>query len=320
MDVAERAIAACEDLAAHDVQRRNIGPLAAHVRGSLLPAARSIVAHPAPSIAIITGFFLIHGEPPNCETDGPPGAALLAAGLAAAGVPCRIATDVFSADVVQAAVSGARLDGIVPIDAVSAEAGDRGVPLDLIRRRWESGPAPISHVVSIERCGPSADGRPRDARGVDISARNLTLEGLYRGGWVTIGIGDLGNELGMGSLPRKLVADNIRNGEALWCTVPSDYPLVSGISNWGAAALLAAIGILDPRIGRPSLPFLEPSFAERLLDAVYRAGAVASDSSGGPPAPRRYVDGLPWSHLEGTHREIWLACHRALGLGLGQSA
>lgn len=313
MEAAERAIAVCEELAAYDVQRRNIGPLAAHVRGMLLSAARSIAVHPAPSVAIITGFFLVHAEPPNCETDGPPGAALLAAGLTAAGIPCRIATDVFSADIVEAAITSAGLEGSVPLDVVSAGPGDAGQPIDAVRRQWETSRPPVSHVVSIERCGPSIDGTLRDARGVDISSRNAPLEALYRGDWRTIGIGDLGNELGMGSLPRKLVAESIRNGAILWCTVPCDYPVVSGISNWGAAALLASIAMLRPEGGRSALRHLLPSFSERLLDAVSTRGAVAADSSGAPPAPRPFVDGQPWPVLLSTHQRIYEVCEQTLG-------
>ena len=99
MGVAERAIAEIEDLAGQDVQRRNIGPLVAHVRGNLAAAAGSIARHPSPSIGIITGFYLLDGEPPNCETDGPPGAAMLGAGFASVGIPCRIATDLVNAKV-----------------------------------------------------------------------------------------------------------------------------------------------------------------------------------------------------------------------------
>jgi hypothetical protein len=313
MDAVERAIAVCEDLAAYDVQRRNVGPLAAHVRGSLLRAARSIADHPAPSVAIITGFFLIHAEPPNCETDGPPGAALLAAGLTAAGIPCRVATDVFSADIVRAAMARAGLEGLVPIDIVSAAAGDAGAPIDAIRRQWEAARPPVSHVVSVERCGPSADGTPRDARGIDISSRNAPLDGLFRGKWATIGIGDLGNELGMGSLPRDLVAASVRNGDILWCTIPCDHPIVSGISNWGAAALLAGVAMLRPERGRAALRALSPAFSEEVLDAVWRRGAVSVDPMGARPAPRPFVDGQPWPVLADTHQAIHEACREILG-------
>jgi hypothetical protein len=90
--------------------------------------------------------------------------------------------------------------------------------------------------------------------------------------------------------------------------------LVSGISNWGAAALLAAIAILKPDVGHLMLPFLRPSFAERLLEAVFSAGAVASDATGSPPAPRPYVDGLSWPSLAGTYQEIHQVCERTLAL------
>jgi len=51
------AISDLESLCGRDLQERNIGPLAAHVRGSLALAAASIARHPRPSVAIITGLL-----------------------------------------------------------------------------------------------------------------------------------------------------------------------------------------------------------------------------------------------------------------------
>src|SRR5712691_5892435 len=102
MGAVDRAISEIERLAGDDVQVRNIAPLASYVRGNLAGAAASIAHHPRPHIAILTGFYLDYGEPPNCETDGPPGAVMLAAGFAAAGVPCRLVTDQVSAGVLRA--------------------------------------------------------------------------------------------------------------------------------------------------------------------------------------------------------------------------
>ena len=119
MNAADRAIAEIEALSGEDIQQRNIGPLAAFTRGNLARAAASIAGHPAPSIAIITGFFLVRGEPPNCETDGPPGAAMLAAGLAAAGIPSRIATDQVNARVVRATLAAADPESRIPLDFVA---------------------------------------------------------------------------------------------------------------------------------------------------------------------------------------------------------
>lgn len=312
MDV-ERAIAVCEELASYDVQRRNIGPLAARTRGMLLAAARSIARHPAPRVGIITGFYLLHAEPPNCETDGPPGAAMLAAGLTAGDIPCRIATDIHSADIVRAAVAAAGIEDLVPVDIAGGGDGTGpGLPIAAIRRRWEAAEARLSHVISIERCGPSPDGRPRDARGVDISLRNAPLEQLYPGDWTTIGIGDLGNELGMGSLPYQLVAQSVRNGDLLWCTTPCDHPIVCGISNWGAAALLAGVALLRPEVGRSALTYLQPSLSRRLLAAVHARGAVANGADDAPPAPRLFVDGQPWPVLKDFYRQLFEVCRQAL--------
>jgi hypothetical protein len=312
MDAVESVISRLEDLSGQDIQRRNIGPLAAYVRGNLARAAASIARHPSPSIAIITGFFLEHGDPPNCETDGPPGAAMIAAGLSAARIPCRIATDVSNAQVVLATLAAADLDQRVEIDIVSMheKGGDGGIALADVVDAWRGMQPPITHVIAIERCGPSRDGTPRDARGVDITNHNAPLDQLFSSGsWTTIGIGDLGNEIGMGSLPRELVAQHIKGGEVLWCRVPCDYPLVGGVSNWAGAALLGAISLLWQRPPDSMLESIRPEFGRRLLEAaVLNGGAVASDRADGIPRPQLFVDGQPWRVLEQVHREIYDAC------------
>jgi hypothetical protein len=316
MDAVDRVIARIEALSSQDIQRRNIGQLADHVRGNLARAAASIAHHRAPSIAIITGFFLEHGEPPNCETDGPPGAAMLAAGLSSAGIPCRIATDLTCAHVFRATLAAADLNGRVPIDVVSMyeTGGDGGKPLAEVVHAWRQASPAISHVVAIERCGPSSDGAPRDARGVDITKYNAPLERLFSGGaWTTIGIGDLGNELGMGSLPHALVARNIARGGELWCRIACDYPIVGGVSNWSGAALLGAIALLWPGPARGMVDAIRPQFARHLLEtAVLEGGAVASSDPGGIPRPQLFVDGQPWTVLEKVFREIHAICDQHL--------
>jgi hypothetical protein len=312
---AERAIARLEALCGEDVQQRNIGPLAAAVRGSLAAAAAAIAFHPHPAIGIITGFYLAHGEPPNCETDGPPGAAMLAAGLAGAGIPCRLATDRVNERVLRATLAAAGPAAGLPVDIVSMrpEGGDGGRPLDAVIAGWRGAAPRLSHVIAIERCGPSADGAPRNAFGQDIAAWNAPLERLFAGPWTTIGIGDLGNELGMGSLPRALVADSVRHGEAIWCRVGCDHPLVGGISNWAGAALLGAIALRRPAWAAPLLAAMAPEFARRLLAAaVEDGGAVSGDPGGGPVRPWLSVDGLPWSRLEPTFRAMHETCRAAL--------
>src|SRR5262245_7884838 len=82
--------------------------------GGLLAAAKSIAEHPQPHLCIVTGLYLPHGEPPCGETDGPSGAAHIAAAFHRIGVPCRLVTDRPSAGAVTAAARGAGLAAEVP--------------------------------------------------------------------------------------------------------------------------------------------------------------------------------------------------------------
>ena len=57
---------------------------------------------------------------------------------------------------------------------------------------------------------------------------------------VTIGIGDGGNEIGMGKVFER-VAANVQYGSEIACTIASDYLISAGVSNWGGYALAKAI-------------------------------------------------------------------------------
>ena len=82
-------------------------------------------------------------------------------------------------------------------------------------------------------------------RGVDIRTYNAPLEKLFFGQpWTTIGIGDGGNEIGMGSIYRAVRAANIPNGDKSACVVPCDHLIVATISNWGAIGLIGSVAIL----------------------------------------------------------------------------
>jgi D-glutamate cyclase len=313
MDDLQRALAEIEALCAEDVQQRNIGPLARHVEGNLAAAAADIARHPEPHIGIISGFFLGDATPPNCETDGPPGAVLLAAGLAAAGIRCRLVTDTASARVVAATAAAAGLTGSVPIDLVDSPGWPdaSGQSSEQLAARWRQLAPSISHAIAIERSGPGRDGIARGARGQPLSRANASLEPLFLAGsgWVRIAIGDLGNELGMGSIPYELVARSVAHGNAHWCRVSSDYPIVAGISNWGAAALLGALALLRPGWAGAIHPLLKPVVSRDLLRASVTEGqAVSIDRRTGTTHSWLAVDGLAWEKLEPVYRGIDRIC------------
>ena len=253
-----------ERLITRDVGGRGIGPLAAAAAGGLARAGAAL--EEARAVTILTGFYIPAANPPAAENDGPIGAAFLAAALRARGVPVRMVTDRACAPVVEAAVAAAGLGDACPVSAVAVDALASGEALEAITAKHDA--APPSHVVAIERCGPTRDGTPRNLRGEDISPHTAPLERLFTPPAYRIAVGDGGNELGMGSLPAELIAANIRHGEVVACRVPADALVVAGVSNWGGAALALLVG------GAAVTDRVNAAEHDRLLEAVAAAGAV----------------------------------------------
>ncbi len=250
-----------------DVGRR-VTALFEASRGGLWAAASALAAAPAARIGLITGFYVPLGSPPAAETDGPVGAALLAKGLAEVGISCRLATDEPCRSACAAALAGAGAAG-VPLDATDIAATIAA---------WRH--AGITHAISIERCGRSADGTPRNMRGLDISSYTAPLDDLFTAGpWETIAIGDGGNEIGMGSLPRELIAQHVDHGETIACITPARYLIVVGVSNWGAYGLLGALAALRPEWRARLLVCLDEKLDQAILEATVNNGPAVDGVS-----------------------------------------
>src|SRR3954447_23636674 len=240
---------------------RHVAALFEAAKGGLWSAASALVVAPSVRVGLITGFYVPLGSPPAAETDGPVGAALLAKGLAEIGIPCRLATDEPCRGACAAALTGAGLSG-VPVDAAD-------VPK--VVETWRR--AQITHVISIERCGRSVDGAPRNMRGLDISSYTAPLDELFTAGpWETIAIGDGGNEIGMGSLPRELIAQHVDHGETIACVTPARHLIVAGVSNWGAYGLLGALAALRPDWRERLLACLDEKLDQAVLEATVKNG------------------------------------------------
>jgi hypothetical protein len=241
-------------------------------RGGLFGAARALVASSTPRIGLITGFFVPGGDPPAAETDGPAGAALMAQGFVAAGLSCRLATDTVCQSACRVALDAAGA-GLVPIDAV-VPGGTVDSVVDLWRQRG------IDWVIAIERCGPAADGHPRNMRGSEITAHAAPLDRLFSAGpWRTIAIGDGGNEIGMGCVDRSLIARHVPLGERIGCVVPADFLIAAGVSHWGAYAMLAALAVLRPAWSDAMLAGLDPELDRVVIEAMVRDGPAVDGVS-----------------------------------------
>ena len=256
-----------ERLIQDDVGRR-VTALFEAARGGLWAAASALAMAPAARVGLITGFYVPQGSPPAAETDGPVGAALLAKGLEAAGITCRLATDEPCRGACAAALAGAGLSG-VPVDTA-------GVPA--IVETWRR--AQITHAISIERCGRSADGTPRNMRGLDISSYTAPLDELFTAGpWETIAIGDGGNEIGMGALPRELIAQHVDHGETIACVTLARHLIVAGVSNWGAYGLLGALAALRSDWRERLLACLDEKLDQSVLEATVNNGPAVDGVS-----------------------------------------
>ncbi|MDY6783757.1 MAG: DUF4392 domain-containing protein [Cyanobacteriota bacterium] len=272
-----------------------IEPLVEAAKGGLLGAARSIAEHPSPHVAIITGFFIPHGTPPAAENDGPIGCAHLAAGLQRAGFKVRLVTDSLCLKSVETATRAAGLSKGVAFDVVPVDARDADDPsIASITSAWQNADPPVSHVIAIERAGPSYDGTVRNVNGNDITAHTAPLHLLFTlNGIISIGIGDLGNELGMGALPKGLVARTIKHGERIVCGIPCTYPVVCGVSNWGAMGLLTTLALLRPDLKSQLTLGLTLEMDRHILTTLVEEEAAIDGDTG---LPGFTIETFPWEY------------------------
>ena len=130
-------------------------------------------------------------------------------------------------------------------------------------------------------------------RGRDISSHTPPIDADYvrraDSKVTTIGIGDGGNEIGMGKIHPDTVAKNIPNGELIHCRVPTDHLIVAGVSNWGAYALAAGVYVLRGQTPPPDL--FDPDREREILEVMVREGPLVDGVTGKQTAT---VDGLTW--------------------------
>ncbi|MCW8860737.1 MAG: DUF4392 domain-containing protein [Deltaproteobacteria bacterium] len=94
-------------------------------------------------------------------------------------------------------------------------------------------------IVSIERPGQTADGNYYNIRGENISERTACFDSfITNAGCPTIGIGDGGNEIGMGN-----VAAALENLDIIPSVTRVDELLIADVSNWGAYGLIAFLSL-----------------------------------------------------------------------------
>lgn len=284
-------------------------------------------------MGILTGFCVADLAEPTAETDGPPGALYLARALVEHDIHVELISDRFGVPLL---ACGVRHWGL-PVSVCELPLGDRlsdAWLADFFRQRN------LTHLVAIERAGPShtrdsllaqsrtgpppeeefrhrvpleTQNRCHNMRGVPIDDVTAPAHDLFdyiarqQLPITTIGIGDGGNEIGLGCLPWEYLCQAILQGpaERIACRVATDWTLVAGVSDWGGYALGLALAALR---GTPSAASAWNCAMQRelVMALVREAGAV----DGVTRQREATVDGLPLETylqgLAGLRREFSL--------------
>lgn len=267
-----------------------------HVPGELQRAAAALAL--AKRVAICTGFNVAEGMP---ETDGPPGAAILANALQGMGKTVTIVTDSVNKPLVQAAlkVLNPNFSDYCRFSVFDEKDGHAAVA----KAKHILSEYKIDTVVAGELTGRAGDGIRRNMRGVNINPFNAAVDELLnqankQDGVTTIGIGDGGNEAGMGGLSGVPLA---QNGEAMQAAIGANHQVTAWNSNFGFEALARTAGKLTGK-SDAALDRMLPAFDQHLdiITAVLNAAPKAGDG-----VTRGGIDKLNQEEKDGAGRPVW---------------
>ncbi len=185
-------------------------------------AAQQILELERGTLLLTTGFYVAG----YAETDGPLGTVVLARALKSQGFHPVIVTDQFC----RGFFEPAGLDVCyMDVDAYEDEYEE-------VLHAYQ----PVG-LIAIERCGRNTEGDYANMRGVSIRKHTAQMDWLFikarQRGIPTFGVGDGGNEIGMGNL-KDVIAGEL---ELVPCKVKVDTLVIATVSNWGAYAVAAYI-------------------------------------------------------------------------------
>ena len=236
-----------------DRDRRGLSKLRDHLPTDFCDQAASlIIDHPGTAV-IATGFYILAGG--GAETDGPPGAIVIGNALRSLGYDVVYVTDKYTVPFVEG--HGAR---VVDFPITDDEASQRFAQ-ELLD---ELDP---SVLIAIERCGLTHESLYRNMHGQDITAYNARLDPLFTDFPYSVGIGDGGNEIGMGSLAEEI--PKVPTLVKLPCVTSTTRLIVTSVSNWGGYGLVAA---MSRQKGKSLLPSVE--WEQELVKSMVDMGAV----------------------------------------------
>ncbi len=303
--------------------------------GDFAAACHSVARHPRPVVGVVTGFYIPTAVPPAGETDGPLGALFLARALAPLGIGVLLASDGFCTRALDAGLTACGLAGEVPLITLPAYALAMEIGPEKYWQAFAKRAGSLTHLIALERVGPSysleslqdrigpeealgetclafLDQVPADhqdrchtMRGRDITTNMSPAHWLFEAAArqnpriTTIGIGDGGNEIGMGKISWDVIQRNIPGGGRVACRIATNYLIVCGVSNWGAYGLAAGVRLL--REVNPDKDLFDTEREKALLEIMVEKGPLVDGITAAQAAT---VDGLAFDRYVEPLRKI----------------
>ena len=203
-------------------------------------AANFILANPG-KVMITTGFYILSAG--AAETDGPPGAIAIGNALEQIGYEVVYVTDKYCGRMIKAISTETSRIIEFPIENLGAS---RKIASQILEKENPD------LLISIERCAPATDGLYRNMRDMDITSNTAKIDLLFEKHYASVGIGDGGNEIGLGNLYSEV--EGSRELVGFPAKTKTTKLIISSVSNWGGYGLVAAISILK---GKNLLPSVE---------------------------------------------------------------
>ena len=227
-----------------------------------------LLDHPG-KIFIVTGFYIMAAE--ATETDGPPGAVTLGNALTKLGNEIAYVTDELSSEVVRSIAEHEVIEFPITNHFESANFAN-----ELFQEHSPSA------LIAIERAGLVGDGTYRNFRGVDFTPYNAKIDHLFDQHPYSVGIGDGGNEIGMGNLQNVIPTIEHEYLPKNPCVTTTTELIIASCSNWGGYGLVAALSL---KHGINLLPSVEE--AKQMVRDIVAVGAVEGMSG----ESKEFVDG-----------------------------
>ncbi|MED5450593.1 MAG: glutamate cyclase domain-containing protein [Chloroflexota bacterium] len=195
-----------------------------------LDAAQFVLDNPG-KVFIVTGFYILSAK--AAETDGPPGAVAIGNALEELGYEVIYVTDTHCTKMLEA-ISTPN-SKIIEFPIVNQSISTQTAEQILKEEKPDL-------LISIERCAPATDGRYRNMRDMEITNQTAKIDLLFENHSATVGIGDGGNEIGLGNLYAEVNKSEDLVGFPAKTKVSK--LIISSVSNWGGYGLVAALSVL----------------------------------------------------------------------------